>query len=509
MDEAQSRLPSEARIRQIALNRLRAMGVQAYVNAKGPAGRLLIDPSRFELLPGMTLDPVQPFVVQGHDQLHFVAPSPLRGLGWVRFIDVETSDALHGYVAALWSDLLARLRATCQRAKTFLPSFEISPERLTIEASLVHDRMAVTLRFRGATNCIDVLSIDGKLLPELAPDLDGRVPIPEETVLFDVRLLDPILRAATIAREEQELDQGPVVLSLPPVPADSLGISLVELPTGEISPDRSSFEPLDLPDSSAEPEPPIWSLDLPEVADTADLFSLEDALPSLPPEEPEPEVEPVRRRPRIATDLPAMLRFGDRDVPVRVANVNAGGIFARLPLDEAPQAGAPLVVWGAGPLKVPAVVSFRRAADEAELFGTGEGIGIAFETQEAPLAGLQDRPSALVLAGGDGRVFALEAFARAGWLAWSAEDLLSAAVWVHSTRLRCAILDPGFEACRWTEALTSLDLENRGVRVILVDRGPGEPEAPAGVRRVAAEDLGRAVELLVSNPVLGDSLDLE
>ena len=213
------------------------MGVQAYVNDKGPAGRLLIEPTRFELLPGMSLDPVQPFVVQGHDQLHFVSPSPLRGLGWVTFIDLESSDALHGYVAALWSDLLARLRSTCERAKTFLPAFEISPERLTIEASLVHDRMAVTLRFRGATNCIDVLSIDGRLLPEIAPELDARIPIPEETVLFDVRLLDPILRAATTAREEQELSQGPVMLSLPPVPAEELGIALTEVsPCGNSAP---------------------------------------------------------------------------------------------------------------------------------------------------------------------------------------------------------------------------------------------------------------------------------
>jgi hypothetical protein len=340
------------------------MGVQVYLTASGVRGRLIIDPAR---IPGAA-ERDHHFVVHGHDFLELMPPSPLAGLGLVRFFDATDAADLTEMLIALAAPLAVRPRSAP-------PSIPPPPPAPPEPPPAPHEPA-----------------------PSPAPPVDALVP---------------------------SLD----------LPAPSL-----DLPSGDLPPD--------------------------------DLFgpNTEDMAPIRP------------RLPRTKVALAARLEIDGLELEVQLLDANAGGVFAAIHGGSIPSVGTELRLTGCAPLWIRARVAHVRSQEEADLFDTQPGVGLAY-VPPAALEAWQSGPLALLLAPpGPARDRALGALADGEIPALCADHLVAAAIWLFHARIAALLIDESFLGGAWADAIAALDAASEvGVVGLLGDASAARPPLPRGV----------------------------
>ncbi|MCC7381131.1 MAG: PilZ domain-containing protein [Deltaproteobacteria bacterium] len=438
---------TEARLRQIAANRLRSLGLQIYVAGQKLKGRLRVEPGSLLPLEGSRFESDQVFVVHGHEFLEFVEPSPLSLLGLVNFFDVANRDELVTLIARLWAHEAKAMTQRLARARQYIPATMLVRDTWTLDAPVELESAHAVFRFDKEVARATLVAIGGQPVREGSFE-PSQLNLPGDATLFHVQQLSPIVRAA-LQGASDTLDVKPIDLGL----------------------DRAS---LSSPDVHGRP-------------------TLRPAAPAAPVEEVPAEkalsLSPVQvRRPRVKLDVAAHLSVGASTLAVRCADANAGGVFVRIPLKSAPAAGTTCHLSGFGPLGIDARVVHHRSAQEAEVFGTGEGIGLAFvDPRDQALVKRQSEPFVLVLAPpGEPRERAIAACVAASLQPMLAQNLVSAAVWLQYAKFGLVIIDEHFQAGAWAPAFHALHLAHLPLTAALL--GPPDRAREALPEKMAILD---------------------
>jgi hypothetical protein len=454
--------PSAERLRAIALNRLRALGIPSWVSQGWARGRLVIRPERFRAYAGVRLQPEQDFVVYQHAFLAFPPPSPLQHLGGIRFYEEESSASLLASIERRWASLIAGTEAALMRARTFCPDARLEPESWMIETT-VEDRIGrVVFRFDGRLAILYAHAVGEQVL-EYGPDTPPiALQLSADPLPIDATVLAPHIREARarvgIAPEREE--------------SGLISLDLTSMDLARVRDDGQVVANPSLPGSGD------LDIDL-DALKTGDIkvYGKEEQAPS--PMQPEPPAH-ARRHPREPQNVAAKLSWERGQIDVVLADVSAGGVFARTSSPEVPARGEAVHLSGFGKLGISGIVAFVRPAEEAALFATGAGVGISFVIEPAIQATFahQEAPAiAVFLKDWDTRRRAVTAIDEARGVAWTADTLVELAVMLLHLDIELIILDQSIRE----RADASLGLGDRKIPILAVE--PGEPLDPAKVRR--------------------------
>lgn len=505
----------------MALNKLRSLPVQVYVSDGVIIGRIELDPSRLAAMDGLALKREQAFIVQHHDQIQFIPPSPLTHLGQVPYFDVQSADELRVRVESSWTDAVRRARGVLQLVRVFAPSARMHPDTWTIEAQVADTHGPVHLSFHGDGGFFRVAAVDGEALGDaddwsrgIRPiDLVADPQLVERALLNEIRGARRRLLNKRAAQGEDVFvdlgeygvpDAAPSVQAVVPRLPEPYDSAWVEDPRGE-GPTADFDDPfVDPTPGLCESESPIVPPPLPFTdAEVSDFeLRIEDVVELAPTVEGRCNLENRPRRLMIAEQ--ARLHIGGQTFSVEVAQVTAGGAFVRLPFEHAPEPGEIVILGGFGPRSISARVAHRRGAAEAEAVGTPEGIGLAWlepGDDATGIAAFQEAPFALiVMKDGPARERAVSTMVREGFQIIVAENLVAASASFYHYDLSLVLIDDTINDGQWELVGESLDFSRRPVPVILVQRDTVHA-VPDWARAVPVEELdGRVVEDVLSRP---------
>jgi hypothetical protein len=440
--------PAPERLRAIALNRLKALGIPAWISQGVAHGRMVIKPERFKPYSGVKLEPEQNFVVYQHAFLAFPPPSSLTHLGGIRFYEEESAQALMLSIERRWAGLIAGTEKALVHARGYHPLARLDIESWMIEVETRDQFGTVVFRFDGRLTILYVHSVDGKAMQYSDASPPIAIQLPGEVLGFDERSLEPYQREAR-AR---------------------LGHS-ASMDTGRISLDLSSSDIVNLQDGHVVANPNLTAsvdldLDL-EKLKTGDLrvYSTGD-LKAVQVEVDAGQL--ARKHPREAISVAAKMTWDGGELDVVFADVSAGGAFARTSSKQVPRRGAQVRFSGFGKVSVAGEVAFVRPSEEAHLFATGAGLGISFVI-EPSLGGLRahrDAPAvAVFLQDLETRRAAVTAIDGARCFVWTADSLLELAVITLHVDIELVVIDSSIRE----RTARSLGLAERGIKVLEVD----------------------------------------
>jgi hypothetical protein len=454
--------PSPERLRAIALNRLKSLGIAAWVAHGWGRGRLNINPDRFKSFAGVRLSAEQDFVIYQHAFLAFPTPSPLQHLGGIRFYEEESAASLMLSIERRWAALISGTEAALSRARAFCPDAKLDPESWMIEWTM-EDRIGrVVFRFDGRLAILYAYAVNGKVIQYGKDSPPIALQLPPEPIQLDEFVLAPHIRAAR-AR---------------------MGVETEREDTGRISLDLASTDLLSLREDGAV----VASSNLPASGDldidleklkTGDLkvYANEDTRPAVVKTN---DAHQGRRYAREPQNVPAKMRWNGGELDVVLADVSAGGVFARCPTPAVPKRGETVQIYGFGKLSITGVVAFVRPQEEAHLFATGAGVGVSFMI-EPTLDGLrshQQAPSiAVFLKEWDARRRTLSAVDEARGICWTADTLAELAVILVHLEIKLVVID---ESIR-DRIEAALGLVERKIPVLALS--PGEPIDASKIRR--------------------------
>ena len=454
--------PSPERLRAIALNRLRALGVPSWISHGWARGRLVINPERFRSYAGVKLQPEQDFVVYQHAFLAFPAPSPLQHLGGIRFYEEESLPSLLASVERRWAALISGTESALARARAFFPAARIEPESWMIEAP-IEDRLGrLVFRFDGRLAILYAYSVEDKVLEYGTDSPPIAMQLSPEPLPIDETVLAPYIREAR-ARA---------------------GVAVEHQDTGRISLDLVSGDLASVRDDGAVIANPTlgasgdldFDLDSLKTGDLR-VYPKEEQRRAVVQQEATPQ---ARRHPREPQNVPAKLRWEGGELDVVLADVSAGGAFARTSSPNLPARGESVHLFGFGKFAISGVVAFARPSEEADLFATGAGVGISFviEPQMAGLFAHQEAPGvAVFLKDWDVRRRAVGSIDEARAIAWTADTLVELAVMALQLEIKLIILDDSIHQ----RADAALGLSERKIPILTVKQG--EPIDAAKIRR--------------------------
>lgn len=364
----QGRGPTPERLRAIALNRLKALGVQAWVSQGWARGRLVVRPEQFAPVSfaEVTIAQDQPFLVYQHAFLGFISPSPLVHLGGIRFYEERDQETLTASVMQRWAALVSGTEAALSRARAFRPDARLDVPSWNIETAVVEGGRRVLFRFDGRVAALYVYAVGDQVVEYADGEAPLAIALPTGVTHVDDTTLMPLVRAARARFGPSPRETGPIELEL-----QSVDVASVDLDRGSQAPAESFSGDL--------------SLDL-DGLKTGDLLveqpaALEPEVVTLVPEEDDQKLR--RRHPREPQNVPAKLRWDAGTIDVVVADVSAGGVFVRTSASDLPAPGSLVYLSGFSPLAVTARVAHVRPKSEADLFSTGAGLGLAFERAQA------------------------------------------------------------------------------------------------------------------------------
>jgi hypothetical protein len=518
---------TEDRLRRLAFHKLRALDVSVFVSDGVLLGRLSIDPERLDPLPGLKLTRVQSFVVQGHDRLQFVPPTPLSFVGEIPFYDCPDLASLLQRIEQSWREAADRALRVLSRVHALSPTARLHAESWTIEAQIADERGPVHLSFRAFGDRFRVVTVDGEAVetpgdwrrglrpidlsapqPQLEATVlaavqqarrevdvrrgepDGKRYVPEELATADL-LPEPEARAPAIQvwYDDDARDTAPPVTPPPepepeartPGPGHAPRFDDPWAPPG---PAPASAPRADGPVIELEPlsEPGEISVSLASDSglDAVDVL-FEDAIELTVAE------RPARRPPRTPSVESAFLDAGAGPVQVTAWDVSAGGAFFGLPIEACPPIGDRVTLGGFGHRRILGRVVHHRDATEAGILGTPTGVGVAFEPD--PGVVLEEAPAVLVMMGdGPEREQVWAAVLRAGLGLFTAEGPLAASAAFFQGPIAVVVFDTKGVEGGWARLAATLDLAERRVPAVVVGGEPGVETR--GAHRLSVEAIG-------------------
>lgn len=509
---------SEERLQQLALNKLRSLPAQVYLANGVILGRLEIDPDRFRLLEGLDLERHQPFVVQSHERIQFVPPSPLTHLGEIRYFELADAAALCAAVENRWRIAIERARRSLLSLRRLDPQVRLHAGSWTIEADIDDRGTPVHLSFHADGGYFRVVTIGSEIVEDaqdwsrgiIRVDLKQGLPKLMSVVRTAVDAatrrsgarqvdasekhfvpVDDYANVADIAEEVVEVEPPRESIRVwydsTPIPdpssAGPVDDDPFRDPHDQIVPPKyvSEFGDLVLvgsesdtldegiivvdTDDDEESVPITFSSSVSEVSDVDIMF--EDAVEL---DFTVAQRHAIRRRPRrLMIDVRARLESARGPSTVRIMQVNAGGVFAAIPFAAAPIETEEVLLRGFGPRAVRARVVHRRPLEEARLVGTPEGVGLAFCSEVAGASAYQEAPHALVvMRDGPARDRAVAALVRDGYQIIVAENLVAASAAFYQQAVGVVLMDESVHGGMWTEIGEALAFDQHRVPVVLI-----------------------------------------
>jgi hypothetical protein len=437
--------PSPERLRTIALNRLKELGIQAWVSDDGWArGRLLVRPERFHPYPGVDIGRDQTFAVYQHAFLGFAPPSPLAHLGGIRFYEERSQDSLHLSLEQRWRSLLEGTEGALRRARAFRPNARLDLSSWNIESS-ARDRFGeLILRFDGRLTVLYVYSVDGKVLDYTKGDQPIAMALPHDVMTLDEMAIAPLVQMGRGRVGAPADDHRPIELMLESVDMVS------------VQQDGSIRSTLDLPASDD------LSFDLDRLK-TGDLPVWEGRSAQAPKEPAGRAMQ--RKHPRVREEVLALMSWEGGRADVMVADVSAGGAFVQAAPWDLPKQGTLVRLSGFGKVSVQARVAHVRPEEEAELFSTGGGAGLEFVPPARRFR--FDAPAiAILLRDPAARTRAILAVDQAGGVPIVVEHLAALAALLVEVEVALVVMGSDFE-----EGVPALGLDGDSVGALLVRPG--------------------------------------
>lgn len=468
-------------MREIAINKLRALRFQVYITKGQVWARLRLEPGQFPAVAGLAVAEDQSVLVQG-DNFVFVGETPLRHVGPIEFLKISDRAQLDRLLGERFTKVATRLTQTLERARQYLPNAELSPRTLMVEAVVQDNLGEAVFRFDARVTQLAVVKIDGQALKEPSESL--LVALPEERSLFGMQALQPAMHAARSALE-RAADQAPEASFI-----DIGNLDDIELPGDEkpkSAPTAPPASPASAPASKAESA--SVSLDLEQASADLETASQAERLAglSVPTSEAEQleRIQPSRTA-RLATLVPARMRWAQQDRKVDLVNVNLGGVFAASKELDIP-IGTHVQIASFGTYVIRGRVAHNRPAAEGEYFGTSQGVGIAFVEDEAAVH-MKERQEApfglIVMDEGDMRHRAVQVLAKSACPMFLARNLVDAAVCCHYFRIGPIVLADRFQDQSWEAVAECLGLAKRDSPSILMSRRTDLGPLPAWLRLV-------------------------
>lgn len=509
---------TEDRLRRLAFHKLRALDVSVFVSDGVLLGRLSIDPERLDPLPGLKLARVQSFVVQGHDRLQFVPPTPLSFVGEIPFYDCPDLASLLQRIEQTWREAADRALRVLSRVHALSPTARLHAESWTIDAQIADERGPVHLSFRAFGDRFRVVTVDGEAVetpgdwrrglrpidlsapqPQLESTVlaavqqarrevdlrrgepDGKRYVPEELATADL-LPEPEARAPAIqVWYDDARDTAPP--TPPPEEAPEPGrapASAPERPTPPPGHPPRFDDPWAPPPSTASSEPPCddAAIELEARSEPGEISVAFDSASGIEAMDVrfEDAVEltaaerPARRPPRAPSAESALLDAGAGPIPVTAWDVSAGGAFFGLPIESCPPIGSRVTLGGFGHRRILGRVVHHRDATEAGILGTPTGVGVAFEPD--PGVVLEEAPAVLVVMGdGPEREQVWAAVLRAGLGLFTAEGPLAASAAFFQGPIAIVVFDTRAVEGGWAPLAATLDLAERRVPAVVVGGG--------------------------------------
>lgn len=488
--------PSDERLRGIAMNRLKALGIQTWVADGWGRGRMLVRPDRFHQYSGITVERAQDFVIYQHAFVAFTPPSPLAHLGGLRFYELDNLEALQQLVEERWAQLVQGTDAALARARGYRQEATLERGSWTINTVFSDGEGRVGFRFDGRISSLYAHSVEQRVLQYRAGEAPISMALPGPPVPVEDAALIGLVRAARarFRGEEMGSESGPLSLDLESNDLGTGSLGTGSLGSGVLAAPGSYSGAVTAPTQSVEPSVDLTFEDDPEGAQSwapemvvdqngavhrsgdvpaIDLGGAKAGDVSLPPIQPASGPVPDnalapaqsdRQHPRMSVSIPATVSWQGGRVSVMVADLSAGGVFVQVESTTVPPAGAQVRLGGFGRFGVGAEVAHSRPSTEAELFGTGEGIGLRFLSGTAPvLRPWQEVPACLVWSSdAEVRGAGLKAAEEAGVIPLAVANPLALAVALFVFDVRLLVMAPGLEE----NVSAALGLEARNVRVL-------------------------------------------
>lgn len=361
--------PPPERLRAIALNRLKALGIQAWVSQGVARGRIVVRPELFAPVrfASVPIEPDQQFQVYQHAFLAFIPPSPLAHLGGIRFYEAPDVQALTNRIRERWAALVSGTEAALQRARMFRSDATLDVPSWNIETVLTEGGRRAVFRFDGRLAALYLHAFGDHVIEHKEGVEPIAMPLSPDTAPLDDAALMPLVRVAESRfGGPASVESGPIELDLLTADVVSVDVDGVvrakDAGSGDLSLDLDSLKTGDLhvPQPSAV-EPEVVTVS-PSVSDRG----------------------LSQRRPREPQSVPARLSWGGRRTDVVLADVSAGGVFVRTSEEVLLEPGARVELSDFSPVAITAKVAHVRPADESGLFATGGGLGLAFEPDAQP-----------------------------------------------------------------------------------------------------------------------------
>ncbi len=184
-----------------------------------------------------------------------------------------------------------------------------------------------------------------------------------------------------------------------------------------------------------------------------------------------PLSEPKKRLPRFSVKVEAVLQWkGGRQI-VEIQNVNRGGVFVGIPLEDAPAEGEIVELSGFGCDAMPCTVRHLRTQEEAPLFDTTEGLGLAFlgAADQPEYTPRQEGPGVLVvMKESPVQKMVLDATNHPRRRVIWAENPVAAVSACYSARIDLAVTDASMLADDWAAFHSALGFQGTSCRFFVV-----------------------------------------